>query len=88
MRQWGLLPGRSTVSALLSVIHDWLQQLEMGNEICSIFFDLKKVFDSVPHSLLLQRLDHEEIETNPYIVQWIRSYLIIDLLVTGSCCWW
>lgn len=72
-RQWGFLPGRSTASALLSVTHDWLQQLEQGNEICSVFFDLRKAFDSVPHHLLLQRLI--QIDTNPFIVQWIHSYL-------------
>ena len=72
-RQWGFLPGRSTASALLSVTYDWLQQLELGNEVCSVFFDLKKAFDSVPHHLLLQRL--LQINTNPFIVQWVRSYL-------------
>jgi hypothetical protein len=45
----------------------------MGNEVCSIFFDLKKAFDSVPHRLLIHRL--EEITIDPYIVQWTRSYL-------------
>ena len=45
----------------------------MGNEVYSIFFDLRKAFDSVPHCLLLQRL--EEIGSDLYIVQWIRSYL-------------
>ena len=73
VRQWGFLPGRCTAPALLTVTHDWLQQVEMGNEVCSIFFNLKKAFDSFPHHLLHQRL--EEIETDPYIVQWIRSYL-------------
>jgi hypothetical protein len=72
-RQWGFMPGRCTASALLTVTHDWLQQLELGNEVCSVFFDLRKAFDSVPHCLLLQRL--EEIGIDPYIVQWIRSYL-------------
>ena len=72
-KQWGFLPGRCTSSALLTVTHDWLHQLELGNEVCSVFFDLKKAFDSVPHSLLLQRLC--EIHTDPFIVQWIRSYL-------------
>ena len=37
------------------------------------FFDLRKAFDSVSHSLLLQRL--EEIGINQYLVQWIHSYL-------------
>ena len=38
-----------------------------------IFFDLRKAFDSVSHSLLLQRL--EEVGTNQYLVQWIYSNL-------------
>ena len=71
--QWGFLPGRCTASALLSVTHDWLQQLELGNNTCVIFFDLWKAFDSVSHSLLLQRL--KEIGINQYLVQWIYSYL-------------
>ena len=58
---------------MLSVTHNWFQQLENGNEVCCIFFDLKKAFDSVPHSLLLQKLS--EIEVDPYIIQWIRNYL-------------
>ena len=73
VRQWGFLPGRCTASALLSVTHDWLQQLELGIDTCVIFFDLRKAFDSVSHSLLLQRL--EEIGINEYLVQWIHSYL-------------
>ena len=64
---------RCTASALLSVSHDWLQQLELGNDTCVVFFDLRKAFDSVPHSLLLHRL--YEIDINQYLVQWIRSYL-------------
>ena len=81
MRQWGFLPGRCTASALLTVTHDWLQLL---NDVCSVFFDLKKAFDSVPHRLLLCRL--EEISTDPCIVQWIRSYLTrrLQIVVIGG----
>ena len=46
--QWGFLPGRSTTSALLSVTNDWHKCLDSGYEICSIFLDLRKAFDSVP----------------------------------------
>ena len=72
-RQWGFLSGRSAQSALLSVTYDWLQCLENGNEVCCVFFDLRKAFDSVPHSLLLQRLN--VIGVNPFIIHWVRNYL-------------
>ena len=65
--------GLLNYAALLSVTHDWFQQLENGNEVCCIFFDLKKAFDSVPHSVLLQKLS--AIGIDPYIIQWIRNYL-------------
>ena len=45
--QWGFLPGRSTVSALLSTVHHWFQLLEEGKEVCAVFFDFRKAFDSV-----------------------------------------
>ena len=48
-----------------------------GYEICVIFFDVRKAFDSVPHIELLNRL--EEIGLPPAIVRWFKNYL------TGSC---
>lgn len=71
--QWGFQPGKSTVSALLHATHDWLQLLEKGVEISAVFFDFKKAFDSVPHSLLLSKL--ERIGLDPSIVTWIHNYL-------------
>ena len=47
--QWGFLEGRSTVTALIKCTDDWLKCLEDGSDICAIFFDYRKVFDSVPH---------------------------------------
>ena len=72
-KQWGFLPGRSTTSALLSVTHNWLQQLDLGFDVCTVYFDLRKAFDSVPHRPLLQKL--LDIQLNPYLVQWVSSYL-------------
>ncbi len=46
--QWSLQTGRSTITALLSVAHEWFKALESGQEVCSVFFDIKKAFDSVP----------------------------------------
>ena len=40
--------------------------------MCGIF-DVSKVFDTVPHSLLLAKL--HELGLDPYLLQWIRNYL-------------
>ena len=71
--QWGFMPKRSTTSALCTLIHDWLRQLDDGNEICSIYFDVRKAFDSVPHSHLMSKLS--TLQLCPHIHHWIHSYL-------------
>ena len=55
------------------ITHNWLQQLDLGYNVCTVYFDLRKTFDSVPHRPLLQKL--LDIQLNPYIVQWVSSYL-------------
>ncbi len=46
----------------------------MGHEVCSVFFDLSKAFDKVPHSLLIigKLLD---LHINPVLIKWIYNYL-------------
>ena len=39
----------------------------------SYFFDIRKAFDSVPHTQLLQKL--LDIGLNPYLLRWIENYL-------------
>jgi len=36
-KQGGFQSGKSTITALLSVTHDYVQALEAGHEVCSIF---------------------------------------------------
>ena len=72
-RQWGFMTDRSTTSALIKVIDDWSSALDQGNEVCVIFFDVRKAFDRVPHLLLLHQL--QEINVNPYLLKWISNYL-------------
>ena len=67
------MPHRSSTSALISVIHDWMCVLDSGKEVCVVFFDIRKAFDSVPHVLLLQKLT--EIGLDPCILRWIKNYL-------------
>ncbi len=54
--QWGFQQGKSTVTSLLSVVHEWLKILESGKEVYSVFFDLKKAFDTVPHRKPMTKL--------------------------------
>ena len=63
----------STISALCSLTHKWLKELDNGNEIRYILFDLRKAFNSVPHMYLIDKLS--SLQLRPHILQWIPSYL-------------
>ena len=54
----GFRPNSSTQEALLHLTNEWHQQLDSGNQVAAIFFDLSKAFDTVPHDLLLENLQH------------------------------
>ena len=71
--QWGFQAGKSTTTALLSVVNEWYQMLEHGGDIGAIFFDIRKAFDSVPHQPLLDKLYRCALD--PHIISWVRSYL-------------
>ena len=73
LHQWGFMPNRSTVSALCTLIHDCLKSLDDGNEICSVYFDLRKAFDTVPHVPLLNKLTN--LQLDKHVLTWIQSYL-------------
>ena len=53
--------------------HEWLSALEHGQELCAVFFDYQKAFDSVPHWPLLQKL--ESLDFNIHIQCWVTDYL-------------
>jgi hypothetical protein len=61
------------VSALLDVAHKWSNFLDKGLEVCVVFFDLKKAFDSVPHRTLITKM--ENIGLHPSLVRWTADYL-------------
>ena len=55
LQQWGFQPKKSSVSALVDVVYEWSKALDQGSEICAVFFDLQKAFDSVPHKSLIDK---------------------------------
>ena len=72
--QWGFISSRSSVSALIRVIDALSLALDQGFEVCMIFFDVSKAFDTVPHVPLLDTLENLNIDR--YLLRWITSYLL------------
>ena len=72
-RQFGFRPGFSTETALLFATNSWFSSLEHGTSVCSVFLDLKKAFDSVPHRPLLNTL--ATLNLPSHLLCWIHSYL-------------
>ena len=73
-RQWGFMSSQSTVSALIMVVDDCSQALDEGHEVCVVFFDVRKAFDTVPHLPLIQTMD--KLGLDKYFLRWIRNYLL------------
>ena len=71
--QWGFTSGKSITGALLAATDHWHRALDSGHDICTIFFDYSKAFDSVPHRPLLDKL--RAVNVSPYILKWLASYL-------------
>ena len=58
LTQWqhGFLPGKSTVSQLSQVVHQFASALERRKQIHVIYSDFSKAFDRVSHEKLLFKL--------------------------------
>nr|CAD2163913.1 unnamed protein product [Meloidogyne enterolobii] len=71
--QHGFRKAHSVSTQLLEVMDDFTYALENKNSIDTIYFDLAKAFDTVPHSLLVSKLYKMGIQGN--ILSWINDYL-------------
>ena len=84
--QFGFRANRSTVSLLLSAVHDWSLCLELRSSVHCIFLDFAKAFDSVAHEHLLIKL--QCIGINGELLQWICSFFthrLLLLLLLQAC---
>ena len=54
--QFGFLPGRNTVTNLISLIDHTTAAISRKCNVYAIFLDFAKAFDKVPHCLLLAKL--------------------------------
>ena len=49
--------------------------MESGKDVCAVFLDYRKAFDSVPHAPLMRKLQDMELPTN--LLAWISDYLTL-----------
>ena len=72
-KQYGFLPGRSTVLQLLNALDQRTEATDNGFYVDVIYCDFMKAFDKVPHKRLLKVLKYYCIPSK--IVDWIESFL-------------
>ena len=83
-RQIGFGPGTSTQEALLYATDDWYYLMDRGLSVASVFFDLSKAFDRVPHGQLITTLRSIRPSTSGLVLQ--LSLKQISESGPGSCC--
>ena len=71
--QFGFREGHSTTHALIEATDTIKHAIDNKELTCGIFIDLTKAFDTVDHSILLQKLFHYGIRGNVYNL--FKSYL-------------
>ena len=73
-RQFGFLPSRSTALQLLKFLDEVTLSVDSGLEVHTIYTDLEKAFDRIPHNRLLFKLTKYGVHSS--LVEWIKNYLI------------
>ena len=72
-KQHGFMRGRSCITNLLTSLDDWTKAADQGSSTDVIYFDISKAFDTVNHSILLEKLHNFGI-TGP-LLKWLKIYL-------------
>ena len=71
--QFGFRENHSTNHAIISIIQKIQDFIQNNRFSIGVFIDLQKAFDTVNHSILLDKLDHYGI--SGISNTWFRSYL-------------
>ena len=71
--QFGFRKNRSTILQLLTVMEDWTDALDNNLQVHTVYLDLKKAFDSVPHKRLVKRLEGYGIKGS--LLLWLKKFL-------------
>ena len=65
--------GRSTLHALVSILHLWTTSLDAGQSVRTVFVDFRKAFDLVDHNILLRKLQEKSVPKQ--LCKWFESFL-------------
>ena len=72
-QQFGFQKAKSTEEAIIDIQAKIVEALERKEHPCCIFLDFAKAFDTVNHSILINKLNHYEIRGNT--LDWLKTYL-------------
>ena len=78
--QFGFRNNHSTNHALIEIIAQIKNACDRNLYTCGVFLDLQKVFDTVNHEILLEKLKYYRIKETSY--NWFKSYLCERLQYT------
>jgi hypothetical protein len=71
--QFGCRKGRSTLHALVAILHEWMSCLDSGGSVRTVFVDFRKAFDLVDHNVLFTKLLKYQLPN--FMLKWFSSYL-------------
>lgn len=71
--QHGFRHGYSTVTQLVTTVHEFAKTLDQGGQIDLILLDFSKAFDRVVHSKLISKM--RAIGLPLHIIHWVKTYL-------------
>lgn len=72
--QHGFRTGYSCDTQLVEFTHDIATSINHGSQVDCVFLDFRKAFDSVSHTLLLQKLSTIHIPNT--LLKWLEAYLV------------
>ena len=71
--QFGFRPHHNTQDVLLKSVDDWKMALDRNELVGTVMIDLSKAFDTIDHSLLLDKLEAYGIQGTD--LKWFTDYL-------------